>query len=133
MFETAFFGSRGRRAINPKYTGTHNIVSAPSENIPGVFATVKPVAVLMHFFKPLIDPDNASVLDPTCGSGTALIAAEALGAKHVLGLEIDPGTAADARNKLLLARKTRMEKAWEEESAVSEETLNELTSKRAAE
>jgi len=33
--------------------------------------------------------ENTTLLDPTCGSGSALRAAESLGARHVLGLEKD--------------------------------------------
>ena len=36
---------------------------------------------------------RSSVFDPTCGSGTALRAAESLGATRVLGLERDSGFA----------------------------------------
>jgi DNA modification methylase len=33
--------------------------------------------------------EYTEMLDPTCGSGTALRAAEALGARRVVGIEID--------------------------------------------
>jgi DNA modification methylase len=33
--------------------------------------------------------ENSIVLDPTCGSGSALRAAESLGAAHILGIEIN--------------------------------------------
>ena len=45
--------------------------------------------MLKHFFSALID-NTTLMLDPTCGSGTSLIAAESLGAQKVLGLEINP-------------------------------------------
>jgi ParB-like chromosome segregation protein Spo0J len=130
IYETAFFGRRGNRQVVK--AGVPNAIAAPGANTL-LFPTVKPVPVLTHFFKALIDPDNASVFDPTCGSGTALIAAEALGAKHVLGLEKDTETAENACTQLLLARKARREKAWQEELQEDPETIDELMSKRAAE
>jgi DNA modification methylase len=56
--------------------------------------------MLRHFFRMFVD-DSTSMLDPTCGSGTALRAANELDAAHVLGLEINPEFAEDA--ELLLA------------------------------
>ena len=46
----------------------------------------KPVAMLQHFLSMLVD-EYSFVLDPTCGSGNALKAAERLGASQVLGIE----------------------------------------------
>ena len=44
---------------------------------------------LEHFFRMLVD-GNSRVLDPTCGSGSALRAARNAGAPSVLGLELNP-------------------------------------------
>jgi ParB-like chromosome segregation protein Spo0J len=49
----------------------------------------KPAAMLKHFLRMLVD-EHTSVLDPTCGSGSALAAARAIGANRILGLELDP-------------------------------------------
>jgi len=49
----------------------------------------KTLAVLNHFFSMFVD-DSSDVLDPTCGSGTSIITAKKLGARSVLGLELDP-------------------------------------------
>jgi hypothetical protein len=121
MYETAFFGRRGSVQI---IKSVSNIVLAPTANT-ALFKTVKPEPVLRHFFAQIIRPGITSVLDPTCGSGTALRIAEELKANRVLGLEIDPRIAENARNELLLARKAR-------EDEIDEETLNELESKVAA-
>jgi DNA modification methylase len=48
--------------------------------------SVKPEPMLRHFFEMFVD-ESTIFLDPTCGSGSSLRAAEGLGASHVLGLE----------------------------------------------
>ncbi|MFN0250757.1 MAG: Eco57I restriction-modification methylase domain-containing protein [Kofleriaceae bacterium] len=45
-------------------------------------------------------PPGARVLDPTCGDGVFLAAARAAGARHVVGVEIDPRAAERARSEL---------------------------------
>jgi len=47
----------------------------------------KPEAMLRHFFEMVVD-EYTDILDPTCGSGTALKVAKALGAKSGLGLDV---------------------------------------------
>lgn len=49
----------------------------------------KPRPVLQHFFRLFVD-ENTRFLDPTCGSGNAVRAADDMGAKSVQGLEINP-------------------------------------------
>jgi site-specific DNA-methyltransferase (adenine-specific) len=66
----------------------------------------KPEPMLRHFFGMLVD-ENTVMLDPTCGSGSSLRAAESLGAKHVLGLELNPEFAALAREALKRSRKLK--------------------------
>ena len=51
--------------------------------------------------------ENTRMLDPTCGSGTALRAAEALGAAHILGIEINEDFADRATIALEEARQKR--------------------------
>jgi site-specific DNA-methyltransferase (adenine-specific) len=46
----------------------------------------KPLPVVSHFLSMFVDK-HSRVLDPTCGSGTSIIAAKQLGAKAILGLE----------------------------------------------
>jgi predicted RNA methylase len=55
--------------------------------------------MLKHFFRMVVD-DMAEVLDPTCGSGSALRAAESMGAGRVMGLERDKEMAESARAEL---------------------------------
>ena len=55
----------------------------------------KHLEVLSHFFSMFVD-SSTRMLDPTCGSGTSVVAAHLLGAKDVLGLELDPELRASA-------------------------------------
>ena len=50
--------------------------------------STKPEPMLRHFFQMFVD-ETTRLLDPTCGGGSALRAAESLGAKQVLGLEME--------------------------------------------
>jgi DNA modification methylase len=61
---------------------------------------VKPEAILRHFFEMFVD-ENTLMLDPTCGSGTALRAAKSLGA--ALGIE---------KNEVFAERATRAFEGW---------------------
>lgn len=91
IYETAFFASRGDRLLA---TGPHGQGAvANATTYPGREKTIhmneKPVAMLRHFMRLCVD-EYSTVLDPTCGSGNALKAAQRLGAPTVLGLEKDP-------------------------------------------
>jgi DNA modification methylase len=55
--------------------------------------------------------ENTVMLDPTCGSGTALRAADFHKAKFVLGVEIDEEFAKRADLRLWEARKTRSDQS----------------------
>lgn len=94
IYETALFGSRGdRKIVRP----TSNSVWLPSDR--GVHMSIKPAPVLQSFFRMFVD-GNTIMLDPTCGSGSSLRAAEAVGAKYVIGLERDEGFAELANAEL---------------------------------
>jgi len=80
IYETCLFGSRGDRKI---VSAVSNAYGAPTDRSIDHMSP-KPEPVLHYFFRMFIDK-NSYVLDPTCGSGTALCAAESLGATHVLG------------------------------------------------
>ena len=56
----------------------------------------KPIQMLKHFLGMFVDKHTA-VLDPTCGSGSALAAAKQLGAGRVLGIELDQSNAEVAK------------------------------------
>lgn len=85
IYETAFFASRGDRWVAQPIS---NLCSAPSAG-KEIHSNQKPQAMLRHFLRMFVD-ENSVVLDPTCGSASALKAARALGAPTVLGLERDP-------------------------------------------
>ena len=59
----------------------------------------KPQGVLRHYFRMLVDQHSA-VLDPTCGSGSALRAAASCGASRFLGIELDKAFADEADRAL---------------------------------
>lgn len=90
-YETAFFASRGDRKI---VRAVSNLVSLPTTD--KYHMSEKPVAVLEHFFRMVCD-EYSTLLDPTCGSGNALVAARRLGATRLIGLERDTEFAARAR------------------------------------
>lgn len=96
VYEMAFFGWRGdRKIIRTK----SNIVMAPTER--ARHPHEKSEAALIHFFEMCVD-GNTRLFDPTCGSGSALRAARALGAKDILGLETNEEYARIARQALLV-------------------------------
>jgi DNA modification methylase len=96
VYETALFGSRGDRLIVETVA---NLYPAPIDPL-RQHLSEKPEPMLRHFFRMFVD-SSTLMLDPTCGSGTALRAANYHKAARVLGLEINPDYAADA--ELLLA------------------------------
>jgi len=96
VYETAFFCTRGDRKI---VRAVGNCCAA------GVTKTYhmseKPAIVVGHFFRMLVD-ETTVMLDPTCGSGNAVKAAEELGADWSLGLEINPDYVEAAKQNLEL-------------------------------
>jgi ParB/RepB/Spo0J family partition protein len=100
-YETCLFAHRNGRNV---VKSVADFYSAPTDR--ALHPSAKPEPVLKHFLSMAVD-DTISLLDPTCGSASALRAAEALGAKHVLGLEIEPETCRLARQALKNARTLR--------------------------
>jgi len=98
IYETCLLGTRGDRKI---IRAVSNAYAAPT--VREQHMSEKPEPMLRHFFSMLVD-ENTVILDPTCGSGSALRAAESLGAKYVLGLEISSEFCDRARNSLEKAR-----------------------------
>lgn len=94
IYETALFGWRGERKLVKLGS---NAYPAPKEN--GAHPSAKPEPVLRHFFSMVCDK-HTRCFDPTCGSGSALRAAESLGASSILGLEMDPTFHKDAVARL---------------------------------
>lgn len=101
VYETALFGRRQGRVIVQSKSDHY---SSPTDR--ALHPSAKPRPMLSHFFEMLVD-EHTSLLDPTCGSGTALVAADALGASRVLGLDINPAHCETAARGLSLARKLR--------------------------
>jgi hypothetical protein len=98
VYETAFLGSRGDCKI---VRAVSNLFAA--ESVKDAHMSEKPVEMLHYFFGMIVD-QYTTMLDPTCGSGSALRAAERLNAKSVLGLEINKEFVDRARLKLRQAR-----------------------------
>jgi DNA modification methylase len=99
VYETAFLCSRGNRPLGKQL---ENAYASPSESNP-LQPTQKSESMLKHFLAMLID-GTTDVLDPTCGSGSALRAAEHLGARSILGLELNPEFAKAAATATAQAR-----------------------------
>jgi len=101
IYETALLFSRGDRPLTEIKSDAY---AAPTDN--RLHVHCKPEPMLRHFFRMIIDPETL-FFDPTCGSGSALRAAESLGAKHVLGIEKDAEMSKAAERELKIARTKR--------------------------
>ncbi len=82
VYETAFHASLGDRKIISPVAGLTSAVPKKVGHI-----TTKAQSMLTHFFRMFVD-DLTEILDPTCGSGTALAAAKSLGANRIVGMDI---------------------------------------------
>lgn len=83
VYETALLASLGdRMVIRSPLNAMYHVVNKERH------ISTKPKAVLHHFFRMLVD-GSTEMLDPTCGSGTALAAAIGLGAKRVVGIDVE--------------------------------------------
>lgn len=101
IYETALIGTRGDRPI-VKPVG--NVYGCPTDKT--YHPSTKPEPMLRHFFQMFVD-NGSLVLDPTCGGGSALRAAEGMGAQRVLGLERDPEHFANAKRSFDIHMKLR--------------------------
>lgn len=101
IYETAFLCSRGDRKIVRAVANAYGAPVVQSRHM-----SEKPEPVLRHFFRMLVD-ENTIMLDPTCGSGSSLRAAESLNAGHCIGLEINGEFAERAMAALKSARSFR--------------------------
>lgn len=101
-YETALFASRGDRFIVKPVAGSYAAPTASKR----LHASEKPEPVLRHFFQMVVD-EGTLIFDPTCGSGSALRTADAMGARKVLGLELNPEYAKAANGALSTARAMR--------------------------
>jgi len=104
IYETALVMSRGdRQIIKP----VANAYAAPTNKSDAIHISEKPIPVLKHFFSMFVD-EQTRVLDPTCGGGTAIRAAEDMRAEFGLGIELDELYAIAAQKKLVQARGMKM-------------------------
>lgn len=90
-YETALFLSRGDRKLVRLDQDYYDCRVDEKLHI-----NQKPQQMLRHFLRMVVD-EHTAVLDPTCGSGSALAAAKQLGASRILGLELDASNAEVAR------------------------------------
>ena len=97
IYETAFLCSRGERFVAQPVA---NVYGGP--NTKTIHMSEKPQAMLAHFFRMFVD-ESTIMLDPTMGSGNAVVAAQLAGAHSALGLERDE-TFYDAAVAAYLAR-----------------------------
>lgn len=100
VYETALFGfSAERRVVNTR----GNLCQAGGGS--KTHASEKPAEMIRTFFRMVVD-QHTKMLDPTCGSGSAVRAAKSLGATTVLGLERDPQFFAGAVQRWQMAQLT---------------------------
>lgn len=109
-YDTAIIAIRGNRPlVKPRLSG----YAAP-EVSKKVHPEQQSESVLRSLLSMFVN-ETTTMLDPTCGSGAALRAAEDLGAKTVLGLEVDKDYAAVANAMTLRARVLRQAGAMRKE------------------
>ena len=101
IYETCLLGTTSQRQIC-QVVGDAYSCSTDKRLHP----SCKPESMLFHFLTMLCD-EQSLVLDPTCGSGSAIRAAERHRAKHVLGLEQNWEYCESARKALRDARLLR--------------------------
>src|SRR6516164_7277947 len=99
IYETCFYGSRGDHKI---LTPVANAYAGPIDG--SGHPSAKPEKMLRHFFEMFVD-ETTRMLDPTCGSGTSLCAAESLHAAHIQGIELSKDYAERAASALDEARR----------------------------
>jgi ParB/RepB/Spo0J family partition protein len=92
VYEVAFLCSHGDRKI---ISSVANTFAAPTVRT-GEHMSEKNPVMLRHFMRMFVD-ENTRLLDPTCGSGSALRAARSLACTNLIGLEINSDFADAAR------------------------------------
>lgn len=100
-YECALLITRGeRKLVRP----VADSVAAQTQKSEASHVSEKPETVLRHFFRMCVD-DLSEVLDPTCGSGTSIVAAEEMGANRIQGLDISEEVCETARARVRRHRK----------------------------
>jgi ParB/RepB/Spo0J family partition protein len=100
-YEPALIGATGDRFIVKPVANSYG---APTQKSESIHTNEKPEPMLEHFLTMFVD-GHTRMLDPTCGSGSAIRVAEKLGAESALGLEFNPDFAARAQERLLSRRR----------------------------
>lgn len=110
-YDTALLAVRGQRPLAKPGMNSYAAPTAGNK----IHPSQKPEPMLRFFLSMLVD-ETTTMFDPTCGSAAALRAAEDLGAKYILGIEMDPNYAALANTKTLQARVLRQGSLRREEA-----------------
>lgn len=97
-YEIAIFATRGDRMISKVKAASMAAPTTKEHHL-----SEKPLAVVSHFLEMLVD-EHTELLDPTCGSGTALEAALRLGAERVFGLDVLEQHTAYSERRCVAAR-----------------------------
>jgi hypothetical protein len=113
-YDTALLASRGGR---PLVRSMCNSYAAPTVGNK-IHPSQKPEPMLRYFLQMVVD-ETTSMLDPTCGSAAALRAAEDLGARSVLGLELDPNYVDSANTRTIQSRILRRAGTFRSEEALA--------------
>lgn len=92
-YEQAHFFSLGNRSLVKMGIQDHFPCPVDENKL---HLSQKPVSMLRHFLSAVCD-EHTRLLDPTCGSGSAIAAANLLGVDYALGLEMDENNAEIAR------------------------------------
>jgi len=117
IYDTALLMYRGPEAHILKVKS--DAYSSPTDH--KLHPSTKPEPMLRYFFEMFID-NYTQVLDPTCGSGAALRAAESLGSPRVMGIEANwdhceaaRGALKESRNKAKILDRMLIEEEEEED------------------
>jgi hypothetical protein len=100
-YEIAIFAVRGGRALAKLKADSYSGPTTKEHHL-----SEKPVEMLEHFFALVVD-DTTTVLDPTCGGGTALQVAVQKGASYALGLDVDPAHVLKTYQRIKTAMEAR--------------------------
>jgi len=104
VYEAALLATFGDR---PVVSAVNNVIACPAAKDKAKHPSEKPFPVVSHFLRMLCD-ETTKLLDPSCGAGTALAAAEFLGAQTVTGVEPNGEHCRSAREALAKVRIARM-------------------------
>jgi ParB/RepB/Spo0J family partition protein len=100
VYESALLMSFGDRLLTKPIS---NVFSHPSRKENAQHPSEKPYEVVRYFLSSIVD-EHTSFLDPTCGAGSALAAADMLKAPLVIGCEENGIHANSARSWLIKTR-----------------------------